>query len=795
MQRCLNSVQIALVIVLVIASGPLAELASEQAMDNVARNWVTEMTWKKGDWAGETNPTVTGVHELRQDGMLLARFYDVSPRGYIVVPVLMEMGPIRAYSDESNLDENQEGGMMQLLRDVLSDRMELYHQVYGDLSAVQPPAGDVLFDRGQKADWQRLAVAAKEFRVDQSLGIEAEAGPLLTSSWHQRAPYNNYCPMGDGGRCVVGCTATSLSQILDYWEWPPSGVGSYSYFWGGDNCHGGSVPGQILAADFSDSYDWANIPDSCDGIEGCTAEQEAALAELCHEAGVSVGMNYSNCGSGAAMDMGVFPTYFKYCESVSREYRSDHTPQSWFDVIKSEVDAGRVMWYGIHRHAIVCDGYRDNGVQLEYHMNYGWGEEHNAWYVIDNLSCSWDPGGICPFATEYVTVHIEPQNHPDISYVGRTIADSGGDHDGVAEAGETVAISVAIKNAGNVAANASGILSTSDAMVQITTAAASFGASFAWGEQSTSQTPFVIAVNPACPDPHTLTLDLQITADGGYATTLNFPIFIGSARGWSDDMESGEGLWYHAPIRITYADEWHQEAYRAHNGSMSWKAGGSGSANYSNASDGALVTPPFLLPVNAKLRFWHWISAENGTGPTAWDGAVVSISSGDGIWNQISPEGGYPYTIVENSASPFAPGTPCYSGVHDWTEAVFDLSAYSGVAQIMFRFGTDGAVTGEGWYIDDILIGSESCCQGRVGDANGMGEYPDEVTIGDVQTLVMAKFVLGTCGFIECLAESDANQSGGADPACTDITISDIQTLVNHLFVAGPQNAPLKFCL
>ncbi|MCX6834744.1 MAG: SBBP repeat-containing protein [candidate division Zixibacteria bacterium] len=93
-------------------------------------------------------------------------------------------------------------------------------------------------------------------------------------------------------------------------------------------------------------------------------------------------------------------------------------------------------------------------------------------------------------------------------------------------------------------------------------------------------------------------------------------------------------------------------------------------------------------------------------------------------------------------------------------------------------------------------IGDACCCQGRVGNANGLGTYPQEVTISDIQTLVTAKLIVGTCeGTVACLAESDVNQSGGANPACKDITISDIQTLVNHLFIAGPANAPLRDCL
>ena len=110
-----------------------------------------------------------------------------------------------------------------------------------------------------------------------------------------------------------------------------------------------------------------------------------------------------------------------------------------------------------------------------------------------------------------------------------------------------------------------------------------------------------------------------------------------------------------------------------------------------------------------------------------------------------------------------------------------------------------GAVEIPGDGIDQDCNGSDqilSCCVLRVGDANGLGTYPQEVTIGDIQTLITAKFIAGTCaGVVACLAEGDINQSGGANPTCNDITIGDVQALVNHLFIAGPINAPLNSCL
>ncbi len=83
-----------------------------------------------------------------------------------------------------------------------------------------------------------------------------------------------------------------------------------------------------------------------------------------------------------------------------------------------------------------------------------------------------------------------------------------------------------------------------------------------------------------------------------------------------------------------------------------------------------------------------------------------------------------------------------------------------------------------------LLTISSSCCDQRVGDANGVGG--DEPTVGDLNALIDAKFISCQCdGIIMCLGEADVNLSGGADPSCSDITIGDISALQDYLFGGG----------
>jgi len=89
-----------------------------------------------------------------------------------------------------------------------------------------------------------------------------------------------------------------------------------------------------------------------------------------------------------------------------------------------------------------------------------------------------------------------------------------------------------------------------------------------------------------------------------------------------------------------------------------------------------------------------------------------------------------------------------------------------------------------------------SCCVGRVGNANGDGEFPDEITLGDIMMLVDVKFISGDCTKIPCLTEADVNQDGGVAPTCEDhVSLGDIMTLVDFLFITGPEVAVLPDCL
>ena len=205
----------------------------------------------------------------------------------------------------------------------------------------------------------------------------------LTSIWDQGPPYNNLCPLGDGGRTVVGCGATAAAQVMRYWTWPPSGEGSHSYTWDGDDSCGASVGGKVLSATFSDTYDWQNMPDNCQW--GCTVAERNALAELNYEVGVALEMDYGVCVSLCFTDAiaAALENHFHYdIDADYSELDTEGTTEEiqWLRpvVFRGEDAAG-------NGHFWVVMGY-DKGTDpdRQFLMLMGWGDAP-GWYTRDSV--------------------------------------------------------------------------------------------------------------------------------------------------------------------------------------------------------------------------------------------------------------------------------------------------------------------------------------------------------------------------------------------------------------------------
>ena len=214
----------------------------------------------------------------------------------------------------------------------------------------------LLFLLMQDATAQRLIRRNSRHYVEaQALPDRVE--PLLTDVWDQFAPNNNMCPIDSTGeRCVVGCVATAMSQVMRYWQWPQRGTGSHEYL-DSLGCQ------QLLHADFSShTYDWGNMLDRY--VEGqYTQAQADAVALLSLDCGIAVDMRYGAGSSGARSirQPMALVKYFGYDCGAQMYFRDFYSLAEITLMLKKELVAGRpvlISGYNYNGgHAFVIDGY------------------------------------------------------------------------------------------------------------------------------------------------------------------------------------------------------------------------------------------------------------------------------------------------------------------------------------------------------------------------------------------------------------------------------------------------------
>lgn len=287
--------------------------------------------------------------------------------GWVAVSASDAVIPIIAYSFEGYCSQ-------QNVPDNFSSWISQYEkQIYWAITQDYKPT-----TKSQKLWSHYLSGDPEAFSI---YGITDYVEPLITSSWDQGLYYNEMCPAdpgGPGGHCFVGCVPTTMGQLCNYFRFPQTGTGSYSY-----EC----PPYGELSADFGNSnYDWNQMPSN-------VSTNSLATAQILYHLGVSCDLVYGPDGSGMYNHKAAYAlrTHFKYSPETQYVYR-DSTSLNWDSLLVSHLDRKMPMYYAgwsvpnIYGHAFVCDGYQESSY---FHFNWGWSGSYDGYFYTDNLT----PGG------------------------------------------------------------------------------------------------------------------------------------------------------------------------------------------------------------------------------------------------------------------------------------------------------------------------------------------------------------------------------------------------------------------
>lgn len=237
------------------------------------------------------------------------------------------------------------------------------------------------YARSRTADPTSLAIAAARSRAQQE-GRHSIA-PLLKTRWDQGEPYNNRCPLAGTVRTWTGCVATSMAQVMKYFNYPEKGKGTISY-----TCESLQKKFQLNLA--LKKFDWDNMLDTYTA-GNYNDTQAQAVAYLMQACGYSVKMEYGLDSSGAlAMNVRkAMVKYFGYDANSRYVLRDMYSTTDWNRLMYENLEnIGPVIYGGGSNlgggHSFICDGY-DSETGF-FHFNWGWTGMSNGYFSLDALN-------------------------------------------------------------------------------------------------------------------------------------------------------------------------------------------------------------------------------------------------------------------------------------------------------------------------------------------------------------------------------------------------------------------------
>ena len=256
----------------------------------------------------------------------------------------------------------------------------------GSVSQLSNDARQVFEEWG--LDVRVSAQAPEAFLLTQlAAEVTDSVGPLLGDiKFGQGDPFRGKTPIRNNQHCLAGCVAVAMAQIMTYYRHPEVCHGSISYK---------TETLNITVSLDLEGYriDWDNIlPNYLNGYSSAQAE---AVADLLYACGATTRMDYNLDGSGTNAEYvgDALVTFFGYSSDVESLARADYTDTQWYEILQSELKAGRPILMRSMQpsgagHAYVMDGYYVQKGYEKYpyfHFNWGWEGKDDGWFLLNNL--------------------------------------------------------------------------------------------------------------------------------------------------------------------------------------------------------------------------------------------------------------------------------------------------------------------------------------------------------------------------------------------------------------------------
>lgn len=222
--------------------------------------------------------------------------------------------------------------------------------------------------------------------------VPIEVAPMVATHWGQIDPYYRLCPVDSfGERSATGCVATSMAQVLNFYQQPERGVGQRTIWYP----YRDSISGTPVNFDFENTYfrwDLTNVENF--KTQTFSEDQAEAISTLMLACGVAADMRYNGeahggSGTTAAAAAAGFRQYLQMPEARC-EFRENYESREWVDMVYDEISTGHPIIYGGQAytggHSFILHGYNRQGLV---YVNWGWNGDSEGYFDINLLN----PGG------------------------------------------------------------------------------------------------------------------------------------------------------------------------------------------------------------------------------------------------------------------------------------------------------------------------------------------------------------------------------------------------------------------
>lgn len=317
-----------LTMVCLASSGWAEKISREQALQK-ARQFMSQKGKHGTLTAAETAMTKARRRSMQQVPDYYYVFNAGQDQGYVVVSGDDRMAPILGYANHGTFDV-----------DKIPCNMAAWLEGYAEQIKYVQEHPEAVVTRGD-------------------VPTHADVGALISTTWGQNAPYNNLLPTYNGQRCVTGCGATAMAQIMNYHGAPSSCPDIPAYT---TSTHG--IACEALPAT---TFNWGNMGSD---------DEVAKLMKYCAYA-LQADLDPGGTSAFDNMIVTALTGYFGYGSGVQEAYHSTYGEADWDMLIYNEIANSRpVILIGqspsAGGHFFILHGYSVSGGVGYYTVNWGW---------------------------------------------------------------------------------------------------------------------------------------------------------------------------------------------------------------------------------------------------------------------------------------------------------------------------------------------------------------------------------------------------------------------------------------